>query len=106
SVNLNAQNKTPAIDQIKLSFHSSILGKWESGLQAQNTRDGYTFYPDVGSPQEKKLTLMTQNCLFSYVDISSTIGAQMIHVSSKNKDMNNKSNDRSLNTKMEISIRK
>ncbi len=69
-----------------MTFHSSILGKWESEFQARNTRDGYTFYPDVGPPQEKKLTLMIRSSLFSYVDMSSTIGAQMIHVPFKNKD--------------------
>ncbi|CAF0844493.1 unnamed protein product [Adineta steineri] len=118
SVNLNAQNKTPVINQINqwvsnqtnnnikevLSKDSldpkgpndknELLiinclffdGKWESEFQAQNTRDGNTFYPDVGPPQEKKLTLMTRIGSFSYVDMSSTIGARMIHMPFQNKD--------------------
>ncbi|CAF0766981.1 unnamed protein product [Adineta steineri] len=61
-------------------------GKWGSEFEAQNTVAGYTFYPDVGPPQEKKLTLMMRNGLFPYADMSSTIGAQMIHVPFQNKD--------------------
>ncbi|CAF4229564.1 unnamed protein product, partial [Adineta steineri] len=118
SVNLNAQNKLPVINQINqwvsnqtnnnikevLSKDSldhkdpndknELLiinclffdGKWQSEFRAQNTRDGNTFYPDMGSPQEKKLTLMTRIGSFSYVDMSSTFGARMIHMPFQNKD--------------------
>ncbi|CAF3156712.1 unnamed protein product [Rotaria sp. Silwood2] len=61
--------------------------KWQREFQGQNTRDGNTFYPDVGPPQEKKLTLMTRNGLFPYVDLTSEIGARMIHLPFEKKDL-------------------
>ncbi|CAF4072266.1 unnamed protein product [Rotaria sordida] len=60
--------------------------KWKNEFQGQNTRDGNTFFPDTGPPQEKKLTLMMKNGLFPYVDLTSKIGARMIHLPFENKD--------------------
>ncbi|CAF1182338.1 unnamed protein product [Rotaria magnacalcarata] len=59
---------------------------WQVEFQGQSTVDGNTLYPDIGPPQEKKLTLMMKNGLFPYVDLTSKIGAQMIHLPFTNKD--------------------
>lgn len=48
--------------------------------------DGNTFYSDIGPPEEKKLTLMMQSGMFPYVDLTSKIGARMIHLPFENKD--------------------
>ncbi|CAF1366378.1 unnamed protein product [Rotaria sp. Silwood1] len=119
SVDLNAKDATPAIDEIntwvsnqtgghikkaldkndlarnKSTTMNALLmincllfdAKWQRGFQGQNTRDGNTFYPDIGPPQEKKLTLMMRNGLFPYVDLTSEIGARMIHLPFENNDL-------------------
>jgi serine protease inhibitor len=69
------------------SFTGSFLAKWQHEFQGQHTQDGNTFYPDKGAPQEKKLTLMMQNGMFPYVDLTLEIGARMIHLPFTNKDL-------------------
>jgi serpin B len=64
-----------------------FLAKWRREFEGQHTKDGKTFYPDIGPPQEKKLTLMMQNDFFPYVDLTSKIGARMIHLPFENKDL-------------------
>ena len=48
----------------QICFHLIFFpAKWQVEFQGQNTVDGNTFYPDIGPPQEKKLTLMMRNGL-------------------------------------------
>lgn len=62
------------------------IGKWESKFEAQGTYDGNTFYPDSGPPEKNKLTLMTQRGFFPFVDMTSKMGARMIHLPFQNND--------------------
>ena len=63
-----------------------VIAKWASKFDAQGTYDGNTFYSDSGPPEKNKLTLMTQRGSFPYVDLSSKIGARMVHLPFKNND--------------------
>ncbi|UJR19626.1 hypothetical protein I4U23_022760 [Adineta vaga] len=61
--------------------------KWQNEFRAQDTNDGCSFFPDNGPPQENILTMMKQQGHFPYVDLTSAIGARMIHLPFENNDL-------------------
>ncbi|UJR12041.1 hypothetical protein I4U23_016219 [Adineta vaga] len=118
SVDLNAKNITPVLDEINAWVSNQTNGnikqtlnendlatnspavlnalliinclvfdaKWKQEFEAQNTIGGNTFFPDKGPQQDKILTLMMQQGHFSYVDLTSKIGARMVHLPFENND--------------------
>lgn len=73
---------------LPMHLHSAVyLAKWQQQFEAQGTQDGNTFYPDQGPAQEKKLTLMMQDTSFPYADLTSRIGARMVHLPFQNSNL-------------------
>ncbi|CAF4262454.1 unnamed protein product [Rotaria socialis] len=51
-------NTSPAVNALLIINCLLFDATWQVEFQGQNTLDGNTFYPDIGPPLEKKLTLM------------------------------------------------